>query len=203
MTEKKTIKFEDIDSAINSKILGADNYRVGQLKFFQKLQAVKRNNMKLERVRLVNTFGEDHQRVRQVDDKIVFARKLIENVDVELKNYDDYIEGELKADENLWVVYGSVTWEDGESAAGMTVSLYDQDFLFDDYLGTRVTDERGYYQFLFRREGFRDLFEKAPDIYLKVYDSSGKPVFTLDTPAKFNVGKREELNVIIKETGEK
>lgn len=100
-----------------------------------------------------------------------------------------------------WVVKGWVSDDAGNAMAGLTVSLYDKDLFFDDYLGTQVTDENGNFMFSYQREGFKDLLEKKPDIYLKVLDKKGKPLFTAKKAVKCGAGRTEVFNIKIEDLG--
>ncbi len=96
-----------------------------------------------------------------------------------------------------WVVKGRVVDKEDKGMAGLTVSLFDKDLLFDDYLGTRKTDDNGDFDFIYRREGFKDLFEKIPEIYLKVLDKDGKMLYTSEKPVKAQPGEVKVFNIQI------
>lgn len=96
-----------------------------------------------------------------------------------------------------WAVKGRVVDKDGGGMAGLTVSLYDKDLLFDDYLGTRKTDDNGDFDFIYRREGFKDLFEKTPEIYLKILDKDGTLLYTSEKPVKAKPGEVKVFNIQI------
>lgn len=66
-------------------------------------------------------------------------------------------------------IYGTATSQDtGDAMAGLRVLAMDADVLFDDLLGQAVTDEEGRYEIDYDVRDFRDLIERAPDIYLIV-----------------------------------
>ena len=68
-------------------------------------------------------------------------------------------------------VFGTVTsMSTGDPVGGLRVIAMDKDVLFDDLLGQAITDENGRYQIHYGVEDFRDVFERAPDIYLIVVD---------------------------------
>ena len=46
-------------------------------------------------------------------------------------------------------------------------------FLRDDYLGSAVTDENGYYRIIYPPERYREILDKEPDIKIKVKDMLG------------------------------
>ncbi|MCP4157311.1 MAG: hypothetical protein GY757_56900 [bacterium] len=96
-----------------------------------------------------------------------------------------------------WVVKGWVRDENGCGLEGYTVSLFDKDFIFDDYLGTTVTGTGGAFMFIYQTVGFRDLFEKKPDIYLAVLDKDENKLFKSKKAVKSNAGRIEIFNVTI------
>lgn len=68
-------------------------------------------------------------------------------------------------------IYGTATsMETGVGLAGLRVLAMDADVLFDDLLGQAITDEEGRYEIGYDVRDFRDLIERAPDIYLIVVD---------------------------------
>jgi hypothetical protein len=102
-----------------------------------------------------------------------------------------------------WIVKGWVTDESGKGMKELTVSLFDKDLLFDDYLGTGFTDEQGAFMFVYTTEGFKDLFESKPDIYLKVLDKTGKTIYTSKKAVQCNVGRFEVFNIKIERKSKK
>jgi len=103
--------------------------------------------------------------------------------------------------ENDWVVKGWVADENDKPMPGLTVSLFDRDLFFDDYLGTTKTDENGNFEFIYRTEGFKDLLDKNPDLYLKVLDKKGKPLFLSKKAVKCGAGRIEVFNIKLEDPG--
>ena len=58
--------------------------------------------------------------------------------------------------------------------AGLRVRAYDKDWVLDDKLGDTVTDATGRFEIAYTESQYRDLEETLPDLYLRVYDASGK-----------------------------
>jgi len=61
----------------------------------------------------------------------------------------------------------------GRPLPGFFVKAYDKDLLFDDLLGSALTDPSGKFEIVSGPGDFRDFFESRPDIYFKVYQSAG------------------------------
>jgi hypothetical protein len=59
--------------------------------------------------------------------------------------------------------------ETGLGVAGLFVKAYDKDLLFDDLLGSAVTGPGGEFEVVTESRDFRDLFERRPDVYVRVY----------------------------------
>jgi len=64
--------------------------------------------------------------------------------------------------------------ETGRAIGGLLVRAYDQDVIFDDFLGQTRSDESGGFEIRFTENLFRDLIERRPDIYLRIYDATGE-----------------------------
>lgn len=70
-------------------------------------------------------------------------------------------------------------------------------FFRDDYLGSAVTDENGYYRIIYPQESYREILDKEPDIKIVVKDKLG--VFELrETEVHQNITSTfEKINDII------
>ena len=64
--------------------------------------------------------------------------------------------------------------ESGRPLEGLLVRAYDQDLIVDDHLGDTHTDAAGKFQIEYSEVQFRDLHETLPDLYLRIFDPSGK-----------------------------
>lgn len=94
------------------------------------------------------------------------------------------------------VVYGQVTYADtGQPAAGVRVTAMDADLLCDDELGQATTDEAGQFRITYGVAQFRDLFERAPDIYLLVHDGHSRLLATTKDAVVRNAGEVQEIRV--------
>ncbi len=99
---------------------------------------------------------------------------------------------------DAWVACGKVFDEDDKPHHGLMVTLYDKDFLFDDVLGTVLTDEHGVFKIIYRTEAFRKLFEEKPDLYLKIADSKGNLVYSSEDSVRPNANHMERFRIMIK-----
>lgn len=104
--------------------------------------------------------------------------------------------GDLNPD--TWVVRGKVFDQDEQPLGGLTVSLYDKDLLFDDKLGSTVTDEDGHFMLSYPADDLRDLIEANPDIYVKVLDKGRKTLYSSRKSVKCEGGRVEVFNIKVK-----
>src|SRR5262245_48034071 len=104
--------------------------------------------------------------------------------------------GPSKFKNEEYVVKGRVTFADsGLAAAHYRVVAMDADLLFDDKLGQAETDSGGEYEIHYGIAQFRDLFERAPDIYLLVFDEKSVPVTNTRPSVVRNAGPAQEIHV--------
>jgi len=72
------------------------------------------------------------------------------------------------------VVGSVVEAESGRPLEGLLVRAYDKDLIFDDRLGDTHTNAEGRFELSYTEAQFRDFNETQPDLYVKVFDASGK-----------------------------
>ncbi|MEL7052991.1 MAG: hypothetical protein AAGM45_14570 [Cyanobacteria bacterium J06588_5] len=102
------------------------------------------------------------------------------------------------ADTHNWVVWGKVMDAQGNPADGVLISLFDQDYYYDDRLGTTTTNQAGEFCIFYRTEHFQDLAEANPDLYLKVLSRQGDELFCSETPVRFEAGRFERFDIELK-----
>ena len=69
--------------------------------------------------------------------------------------------------------------------------------LSDDYLGSATTDADGRYEVRFAAESFRDLFERHPDLFVRVYDATGREVASTQDAVRWNAGAVERVDLAV------
>lgn len=74
------------------------------------------------------------------------------------------------------VVGTIVEEESGQPLAGLRVQALDKDILFDDKLGVAITDASGSFRIDYSQLNFSSFLgtETVPELYIRVYDASGK-----------------------------
>jgi hypothetical protein len=105
---------------------------------------------------------------------------------------------DLGSPASAWIVRGRVTDENGQGLAGLIVSVYDRDLVFDDRLGETTTDENGSFRFVYHAEDFRDIIEERPDIFVRVLNQERKTIYTSQDAARCEAGRVEEFAIVIK-----
>jgi hypothetical protein len=79
-----------------------------------------------------------------------------------------------RSNQDTFRVVGTIEEEEtGRPLANLIVRAFDRDLIFDDKVGVATTDDNGRFEIRFNRQEFRDVGESQPDLYLRIYDSSG------------------------------
>lgn len=88
--------------------------------------------------------------------------------------------------------------ETGFPLPGLFVKSYDKDLLFDDLLGSAITDTQGKFDIICELSDFRDFFEKRPDIYFKVFNSDRTTlIHNTKNAVRWNQGRISEHEILI------
>jgi hypothetical protein len=96
-------------------------------------------------------------------------------------------------------VIGTVVEEEsGKPLQGLRVRAYDKDLIFDDKLGDTLTDALGKFEISYSEAHFRDLEETEPDVYIRIYDASGKKLlYTTEKAVRRSAAVTERFDVKI------
>ncbi len=99
----------------------------------------------------------------------------------------------------VFVVLGTIRErETGRPLRNLIVRAFDRDLLSDDKVGFTTSDEDGRFAIRFGTEKFRDLVERRPDLYLRIYDESGARLLHETTDAiRWNASREERYQVLI------
>lgn len=94
-----------------------------------------------------------------------------------------------------FVITGMVRDEgSGEGLEGLIVRPYDKEHLYDDLMGDCKTACDGSFRFKSKARDLKDLLEKRPDIYLKIYPQSADKadpaeIYKTSNPVQWNANK--------------
>jgi hypothetical protein len=91
-----------------------------------------------------------------------------------------------------------VEQESGKPLQGLRVRAYDKDLIFDDKLGDTLTDAAGKFEISYTEVHFRDLEETEPDVYIRIYDPTGKKLlYTTEKAVRRSASVLERFDVKI------
>jgi len=89
----------------------------------------------------------------------------------------------------------------GRPLEGLLVKAYDKDVFFDDFLGERQTDANGRFEIQFTELDFRDVVEQRPDLYLRIFDPTGKrELYSTIQSVRRNARSEEHFEIAIPAT---
>ncbi len=96
-----------------------------------------------------------------------------------------------------YMIRGTVTSErDGQGVANLGVEAWDKDLVFNDFVGSAVTDEQGAFQIQFTESHFKELFlDRKPDLFFKVFKGD-KLIKSTENSVLWNVGRKTKDIVI-------
>jgi hypothetical protein len=93
-----------------------------------------------------------------------------------------------------WLIVGRVSDDNGKPVTDVVVVAKDKDVFFDDYLGTSPVDAGGKFEISYGADAFTCfIFDRRPDIYLKVFSKAGKLLLT--SPVRYNANPYEKFNL--------
>lgn len=87
---------------------------------------------------------------------------------------------------------------EGKGIPDLLIMGFDKDLLFDDFLGKAITDKDGRFNIEYSESDFSDIFEKKPDVYIKIKSSDGsRTIFTTEEFVRFSANKEEHFVIDI------
>lgn len=103
----------------------------------------------------------------------------------------------MKKDKRFTARGRVVIKEEQKGVFGLRVVIFDKDHVFDDQLGNAITNDEGDFILQYRERDFRDLFEKAPDLYIKVLDCKGDLIHSSEDAVVWDAGQTAEFTVAV------
>ena len=107
--------------------------------------------------------------------------------------------GKKMKKESIYCVSGKIINEQSKfPIQGLIVEAYDKDLMFDDRLGSSITNEKGDFEIKYNEEDFQEfIFDKKPDLYLRIKNHKGKVIFSTENSIRYNAGKKEAFIINI------
>ncbi|MCK5229170.1 MAG: hypothetical protein KAR13_02830, partial [Desulfobulbaceae bacterium] len=91
----------------------------------------------------------------------------------------------------IFRIDGSVINRQGIGVPDLRIEVWDKDLIFDDLVGTAITDKNGCFQIEFSDKFFRECFlDRHPDLFFKIYRGS-QLIKSTEESVLWNVKKRE------------
>ncbi len=88
--------------------------------------------------------------------------------------------------------------DSGRGIPDLFVKAFDKDLLYDDLLGEVCTDEQGYFEIVYDKRDFRELFfDNRPDIYLRVKTSEDKEILTTEDKVRYSANSTEDFDISV------
>ncbi len=72
---------------------------------------------------------------------------------------------------NFTITGNIIDSQTGQSIPGLRIEAWDKDLFFDDLVGSAETDAEGLFKIRFNEEHFKELFERHPDLYFRLYSA--------------------------------
>ena len=75
---------------------------------------------------------------------------------------------------NNFTITGNISdSQTGQGISGLSIEAWDKDLFFDDLVGGAETDAEGLFKIRFNEEHFRELFERRPDLFFRLFNADG------------------------------
>ena len=88
--------------------------------------------------------------------------------------------------------------ESGIGIPSLFVKAYDKDLLFDDLLGTSITNPDGSFEIVTESSDFRGFFEVRPDLYLRIFHADRETeIWSSEESVRWDAGHYEQFDVRI------
>jgi len=83
----------------------------------------------------------------------------------------------------------------GRGVRDVVVAAFDKDPLFDDFLGEVLTGPAGDFRLVYEESKFKSLFDRRPDLYVKLKTLGGQELLDTKGATRFNATNHEEFQL--------
>ncbi|MBL1278765.1 MAG: hypothetical protein COA33_000710 [Fluviicola sp.] len=83
------------------------------------------------------------------------------------------------------------------AVTGITIEAWDKDLMFDDYLGSAITNKKGEFTIEFDDSKFKELFlDNCPDVFFKIYKNK-KLIHSTEKDVIINADQKTKVTICI------
>jgi hypothetical protein len=105
----------------------------------------------------------------------------------------------MRSEDKAFIIQGRICdIDDRRGISGLTVEAVDKDLLFDDRLGSTITDSDGRFEIRYEKSDFQEIFfEQKPDIYIQIRNTEGEIIHTTEDKILYESSRVEEYLIEI------
>ncbi|HEX3758444.1 MAG TPA: hypothetical protein VHW23_07040 [Kofleriaceae bacterium] len=93
-------------------------------------------------------------------------------------------------------IFGTVVEpSSGRGVPGVVIAAFDKDPVFDDFLGEVMSTPTGAFRLVYSERKFKSVFDRKPDLYVKVKTVDGHELLDTKGATRFNASAREEFRI--------
>jgi hypothetical protein len=83
----------------------------------------------------------------------------------------------------------------GRGIPGVVIAAFDKDPVFDDFLGEVLSSPTGEFHLVYSEQKFKSVFDRKPDLYVKVKTLDGRELLSTKGATRFNASEKEEFHL--------
>lgn len=145
-----------------------------------------RNIQKENRIKVREEQKKIQERLLKIpDDRIAELESLIDSKPVKIppSKYEYLISGKV------------IDKQTKIGIPDLVIRVFDIDSYFKDKLGSTHTDNNGNFKIIYNHSQHKDIFEKKPKIYIKVFDKKGKELHKTDKLLTPKINRVEPISI--------